>query len=100
MKIPKDRAIAIVMTGFCLVAWSFNTCAAARTNLALNKTATADSYDATGGPQMAVDGKLGQNSRWENNYAPKPDSLKGNAWIYVDLGAKYLVDSVAIYWEH
>jgi F5/8 type C domain len=74
---------------------------AARTNLALNKTAIADSYVGARTPAMAVDGINSGESRWENNYLDgRPDSLKGNGWLYVDLGSKYLVDSVAIYWEH
>jgi hypothetical protein len=71
-----------------------------RTNLALNKTATADSHSGTGGPELAVNGTLGQGSRWENNYGAQPAGQEGNCWIYVDLGKKYKVDSVAIYWEH
>jgi hypothetical protein len=75
--------------------------AAPRTNLALNKTATADSYIGARTPAMAVDGINSGESRWENNYIDgRPDSLKGNGWLYVDLGINYLVDSVAIYWEH
>jgi len=75
------------------------------TNLALNKTAVASSSDAA--PGLATDGIMFQNggldfgSRWENNYGDgRPDSLKGNDWIYVDLGAKYTVKYIAIYWEH
>lgn len=75
--------------------------AAPRTNLALHKTATADSYVGARTPAMAVDGINSGESRWENNYIDgRPDSLKGNGWLYVDLGTNYLVDSVAIYWEH
>jgi hypothetical protein len=75
--------------------------AASRENLALHKTATADSYVGARTPAMAVDGINSGESRWENNYIDgRPDSLKGNGWLYVDLGTNYLVDSVAIYWEH
>jgi hypothetical protein len=75
--------------------------AAPRTNLALHKTAIADSYIGARTPAMAVDGINSGESRWENNYLDgRPDSLKGNGWLYVDLGTNYLVDSVAIYWEH
>jgi hypothetical protein len=74
---------------------------AARPNLALQKTAIADSYVGARTPAMAVDGVNSGESRWENNYLDgRPDSLKGDGWLYVDLGTKYLVDSVAIYWEH
>lgn len=73
----------------------------ARPNIALHNTATADSYVGARTPAMVVDGVNSGESRWENNYIDgRPDSAKGNAWVYVDLGAKYLVDSVAIYWEH
>ena len=75
------------------------------TNLALNKTAVASSSDAA--PGLATDGIMFQNggldfgSRWENNYGDgRPDSLKGRDWLYVDLGAKYNVKYVALYWEH
>jgi hypothetical protein len=51
-------------------------------------------------PAMAVDSIKSQGSRWENKYGSQPAGQEGNCWIYVDLGAKYLVDSVAIYWEH
>jgi hypothetical protein len=78
-----------------------NTFAASRTNLALHKTAIADSYVGARTPAMTVDGVNSGESRWENNYIDgRPDSAKGNGWVYVDLGDKYLVDSVAIYWEH
>jgi hypothetical protein len=75
-------------------------------NRALNKTAVASSNDGSG-PNLAVDGIMFQNgglnfgSRWENAYQGRPtDSLKGCDWIYVDLGAKYLVSYIAIFWEH
>jgi hypothetical protein len=97
-RMNKGVAVAALLS-VCVMGWGFGA-SAGRTNLALKKTAIADSYDNTGGPDKAVDGQLGQGSRWENNYGSKPDSMKGNAWIYVDLGAKYLIDSVAIYWEH
>jgi hypothetical protein len=74
-------------------------------NLALHKTAVASTSDAA--PSLAVDGIMFTNgalnfgSRWENNYGDgRPDSLKGNDWIYVDLGAKYTVKYIAIFWEH
>lgn len=76
------------------------------TNLALHKTAVASSSDAAcslavDGIMFNADGSLNFNSRWENNYGDgRPDSLKGNDWIYVDLGAKFTVKYIAIYWEH
>jgi hypothetical protein len=77
-------------------------------NLALHKTAVASSSNggavaglATDGIMFNADGSLNFNSRWENNYGGRAnDSLKGCDWIYVDLGAKYLVSYIAIFWEH
>ena len=78
-----------------------------RTNVALNKTGTASSTRNNGNiPNKAFDGAygatLGQGSRWETAWDNQPniDSIRGNCWLAVDLGAKYTIDSVAIYWEH
>jgi hypothetical protein len=78
-----------------------------RVNIALHKIVKADSYAGGNTPEKAVDSicgghDIGQSSRWESNWQAEPDvdSIRSNAWIYVDLGAKYTVDSVAIYWEH
>jgi len=38
------------------------------------------------------------STRWGGNY--KTDPNKDSAWIYVDLGAVYTIDSVFINWEH
>lgn len=98
----RSRANRIsAMASTFIIAGCFGLVAAPRTNLALNKTATADSYIGARTPAMAVDGINSGESRWENNYLDgRPDSLKGNGWLYVDLGTTYLIDSVAIYWEH
>jgi hypothetical protein len=94
-------ATILVIAVANIVTWGFGIFAAPRTNLALQKTAIADSYVGARTPAMAVDGINSGESRWENNYLDgRPDSLKGDGWLYVDLGTKYLVDSVAIYWEH
>jgi hypothetical protein len=99
MNVFKIGAFAFLCA--CALAAYQNGFAAARTNLALHKTAIADSYVGARTPAMTVDGVNSGESRWENNYIDgRPDSAKGNGWVYVDLGAKYLVDSVAIYWEH
>ncbi|HUI91862.1 MAG TPA: discoidin domain-containing protein [Chitinivibrionales bacterium] len=91
----------LLFSSIFISAFSANIFSAPRTNLALDKTAIADSYVGARTPAMAVDGINSGESRWENNYIDgRPDSMKGNAWIYVDLGTRYLVDSVAIYWEH
>lgn len=79
-----------------------------KTDIALHKHCKADSYEGmydpgqpTGNyPDKATDSLLGQGNRWGSYYNadhnPNPDS----AWIFVDLGAKYFIDSLAIYWEH
>lgn len=91
----------LLFSSIWITAFTSSVFSAPRTNLALHKTAVADSYVGARTPAMAVDGINSGESRWENNYIDgRPDSLKGNAWLYVDLGTKYLVDSVAIYWEH
>jgi hypothetical protein len=100
MNIRTTMSFAI-MAGICSLLFNASIFAAPRSNLALHKTATADSYVGARTPAMAVDGINSGESRWENNYIDgRPDSLKGNGWLYVDLGTNYLVDSVAIYWEH
>ncbi|MER7274218.1 discoidin domain-containing protein [Dactylosporangium sp. NPDC000244] len=65
------------------------------TNLALNKTATASSYQPTGtnGPQLpsyAVDGNYG--TRWASEWLD-------TAWITVDLGSKQTFNKVFLAWE-
>jgi len=72
--------------------------AAAPVNLARNKFCKASSVEGLLTPDKAVDGPKSQGSRWGSNYGT--DKNKDSAWIYVDLGRKYAVDSVAIYWEH
>jgi hypothetical protein len=71
---------------------------AARVNLAMNKHCAASSVEGLLTPDKAVDGPKSQGSRWGSNYGT--DKNKDSAWLYVDLGSKYAVDSVAIYWEH
>jgi beta-galactosidase len=71
---------------------------AARPNLALNKVCKASSVEGQLTPAKAVDGPKTQASRWGSNY--QTDKNKDSAWIFVDLGKRYLVDSLAIYWEH
>ena len=72
--------------------------APARANLAANKICKASSVEGKLTPDKAVDGPKSQGSRWGSNYGT--DKNKDSAWIFVDLGRDYLVDSVAIYWEH
>ncbi|RPJ87529.1 MAG: hypothetical protein EHM18_00690 [Acidobacteria bacterium] len=52
-------------------------------NVALNKTATANSAVAPFSAARAVDGNLAQTSRWVGNRMP--------AWIQVDLGSSYWI---------
>ena len=103
----KGVAVAALMS-VCMAAWGFGVFGAVRTDLALHKHCKADSYEGmydpgqpTGNyPDKATDSLLGQGNRWGSYYNadhnPNPDS----AWIFVDLGAKYYIDSLAIYWEH
>lgn len=55
-------------------------------NLALNKSVTAK--EATLNPERAVDDAPGA---WKTNYVP-------DAWLYVDLGAVYSVNSISAKW--
>jgi hypothetical protein len=68
------------------------------TNLAAGKTATASSSE-TGFPTPdAFDGDI-SITRWGNDWFA--DSLnRDSAWIYVDLGQKYTIDSTNITWEN
>ena len=65
------------------------------TNVALNKTTTASSYQATGTgapypPSNATDGKL--TTRWASDWSDPQ-------WIEVDLGQTYTVSGVQLAWE-
>ena len=64
-------------------------------NVALNKTTTASSYQATGTgapypPSNATDGKL--TTRWASDWSDPQ-------WIEVDLGQTYTVSGVQLAWE-
>jgi hypothetical protein len=61
-----------------------------RTNLALNKTATASSTRSGNAASRAVDGN--SSTRWESAYSDPQ-------WIQVDLGAIFDLDALRIYWE-
>ncbi|HUI91863.1 MAG TPA: discoidin domain-containing protein [Chitinivibrionales bacterium] len=107
MKIKWGGLVNVAAVVGCVTALGSMT-EAARVDIALHKTATADSYATGNTPNKAVDsiwggGGVGQSSRWENNWSaenPDVDTVRGNAWLCIDLGAIYSVDSVAIYWEH
>ena len=65
------------------------------TNVALNRTTTASSYQATGTgapypPSNATDGKL--TTRWASDWSDPQ-------WIEVDLGQTYSVSGVQLAWE-
>jgi hypothetical protein len=65
--------------------------AAPRPNLALNKSVTVSSVEATGlEGKYAVDGNMG--TRWSSAFSD-PQT------IMVDLGASYYVDDIVLYWE-
>ena len=95
-----------VLTGFFAVTFAlicaFSTSTAAYAaepaNLALGKTAVADSEEAsTVSAANAVDGNTkDSSSRWGSNV----DSNHGPHWIYVDLGSDQKVSSAKVYWEN
>lgn len=102
------RVAVAALAVMCVAAMGFGVFGAVRQDIAAHKTAKADSYTTGNTPNKAVDsiyggGGVGQGSRWENNWGaetPDTSTVRGNAWLCVDLGATYTVDSVAIYWEH
>ncbi|HUI91861.1 MAG TPA: discoidin domain-containing protein [Chitinivibrionales bacterium] len=65
----------------------------ARTNIALNTIAKSSAIQSGFFPGLSVDGTVSQASRWSS-------AGGDSSWIFVDLGAKYTIDSLAIYWEH
>ncbi len=94
IRFPAAQALALLL---CTAATGLAQ-APARTNLAMNKVCKASSVEGKLTPDKAVDGPKSQGSRWGSNYGT--DKNKDSAWIFVDLGREYSVDSVAIYWEH
>ena len=64
----------------------------ARPNLASKKPCKASSVEGKLTPDLAVDGPKSQGSRWGSNYGS--DKNKDSAWLFVDLGKAYDVDSV------
>ena len=70
---------------------------AAEGNLALGKTAIADSEEAPSvAAKFAVDGNTtDKSSRWGSGV----DSSHGAHWLYVDLGNDQTVSSVKAFWE-
>ncbi|MDO4436451.1 MAG: discoidin domain-containing protein [Coriobacteriaceae bacterium] len=84
----------------CALAVSLPTQAAyaAEGNLALRKTAVADSQEAPSvAPALAVDGDTtSRTSRWGSNI----DKNHGQHWIYVDLGEDTTVSSAKVFWEN
>ncbi len=55
------------------------------TNIALNKTATANSYVTGETPSKAVDGSVTNNSKWCS-------TASGDKWLTVDLGTAYNIN--------
>jgi hypothetical protein len=64
-----------------------------RTNIALNTIARSSAIQSGFSAGLAVDGIKSQASRWAS-------AGGDSSWIFVDLGAQYAIDSLAIYWEH
>lgn len=92
------RVVAMVACMFAIVFASSllyaRPAVAAETNLALNKTAVADSEEAdTVVAAKAVDGN--DSTRWGS----AEDSAGGVHWIYVDLGSSKTVKKATIKWE-
>lgn len=84
--------LAIVFASTLLCANS--AVAAEAANLALNKTAVADSQEANSvRAALAVDGS--DSTRWGSD----KDSAGGAHWIYVDLGSTKTVKKATIKWE-
>lgn len=103
---PSGRAaspFALTLAVVRALAWVAALAAAAtaqtaRPNLAAKKVCKASSVEGLLTPDKAVDGPKSQGSRWGSNYGS--DKNKDSAWLFVDLGKAYDVDSIAIYWEH
>ncbi|MDB5104418.1 MAG: putative secreted protein [Fibrobacteres bacterium] len=95
---PATRLAAILALSMVLNPGWMPSAWAARPNIALNKVCKASSVEGMLTPDKAVDGPKTQGSRWGSNYGT--DKNKDSAWFLVDLGRKYTVDSIAIYWEH
>ncbi len=94
------RVVARCMMLLCAVAIVLPTqqAFAVEGNLALKKTAVADSQEAASvRPELAVDGNTASNeSRWGSAL----DSNHGPHWIYVDLGSDQKISSTKVYWEN
>jgi beta-galactosidase len=89
---------AITTAAAFAIALTATASAAPRENIARSKVCKASSVEGKLTPDKAVDGPKSQGSRWGSNYGT--DKNKDSAWIFVDLGKSWNVDSVAIYWEH
>ena len=93
------RVVAMIACMFAIMCASSLLCvrpaaAAEATNLALNKTAVADSEEASSGAAgKAVDGS--NDTRWGS----AEDTAGGAHWIYVDLGSSKTVKKATIKWE-
>lgn len=92
------RAVAMVACMFAIVCASSllyaHPAVAAEANLALNKTAVADSEEASSvAAAKAVDGN--DTTRWGS----AEDNAGGAHWIYVDLGSSKTVKKATVKWE-
>ena len=86
-------AVAMVVSSLTLSAINLS---AESTNIALGKTAVADSIEASSlNASKAFDGDTSdRTSRWSCAEGT------GSHWLYVDLGAKKSVGTVRLYWEN
>lgn len=69
-------------------------------NLAQGKNAWASMEESANyAASKAVDGQIGAGSRWSAYRSSLTPADSFTAWVAVDLGEKYLLDSVVVYWE-
>ena len=97
IKMPR-RVVAMIACMFAIVCASSLLCAhpavAAEANLALNKTAVADSEEA---PLVAAGNAVDGNDK--TRWGSAEDTAGGAHWIYVDLGSSKTVRKATIKWE-
>jgi hypothetical protein len=92
MRSIRNGLVLAGVCGLCLSAWN-STFAAGLTNVASKKTVTASSTENGLSAANLVDGDKSNDKRWGSEFLD-------SAWVYVDLGKKYTIDSVCIWWEH
>ncbi len=72
--------------------WEFEVYPALYPNIAIGKKSFSSSFgEATYVPDRAIDGDM--NTRWGSEYSDPQ-------WLYLDLGSKYEINMIHIYWEN